>query len=361
MNAIGRSAVFLLLALAAAACAGATLSTEDVEAMQTDTSVPEILANVSADDGTDDDAEADDADPAADASDLAAQGETDGVVPPADTTQEGNPTTGAAGAPTPPTTTAGSSVSPEPATSETSSPAAVTSSTIGGATTPSAAPDADGFLPPGTALPSDAECEARVQAAGEVRAANVGPNSKRGGPALSGPEFERVTGNMSGTTDEILQWAACKWGLPADVARAQAATETWWRQGFLGDWTSTAADCAPGHSLGSDGRPGECPQSIGLLQIKYKFFQESFPGAADSTAYSVDYAYAVWRNCYEGRQGWLNDSERGRQYAAGDGWGCIGRWFAGQWYTQPATDYIGHVRDALDSKVWASADFIAEG
>ncbi len=166
---------------------------------------------------------------------------------------------------------------------------------------------------------------------------------------------------MTGTTDEIIQWASCKWGVPADVARAQAATETYWRQGFLGDWTTTAADCAPGHALGADGRADECPQSIGLLQIKYKFFKNAFPGAEQSTAYNVDYAYAVWRNCFEGGEQWLNDSPRGRDYAAGDGWGCIGRWFAGEWYTAPATNYISEVQERLDTRVWNSSDFLNHG
>src|SRR5207248_16357 len=32
--------------------------------------------------------------------------------------------------------------------------------------------------------------------------------------------FGRVTGNFTGTTDEIIQWAAAKWGLPDDIIRA---------------------------------------------------------------------------------------------------------------------------------------------
>ena len=29
----------------------------------------------------------------------------------------------------------------------------------------------------------------------------------------------RVTGNFTGTTDMILQWAACKWGIDEDIVR----------------------------------------------------------------------------------------------------------------------------------------------
>ncbi|MFW2382115.1 MAG: hypothetical protein ACN4GZ_10180, partial [Acidimicrobiales bacterium] len=262
----------------------------------------------------------------------------------------------APGSTTSPTTSDAEPGSTTESTSRITAPA-TTSTTI--STQPTV--DSDGFLPPGSALPTDDACRAQVQSAPEVRAANVQSNSRAGGPTLSGAEFGRVTGNMTGTTDEIIQWAACKWGLPADIVRAQAATETWWRQGFLGDWTETAADCAPGHSLGSDGKANECPQSIGILQIKYKFFKDAFPGASESTAYSLDYAYAVWRNCYEGRQTWLNDSERGREYAAGDGWGCIGRWYAGEWYTPRASNYISEVERRLTTRVWATSEFLSEG
>ena len=40
--------------------------------------------------------------------------------------------------------------------------------------------------------------------------------------------YRRVTGNFTGTTDEIIQWAACKWGIDEDIVRAQMAKESWW-------------------------------------------------------------------------------------------------------------------------------------
>ena len=49
--------------------------------------------------------------------------------------------------------------------------------------------------------------------------------------------------------------------------------------------------------------------------------------------------------------------ERGRQYAAGDAWGCIGRWFSGRWYTAAANDYIARVQDYLARRVWTTSDF----
>ena len=36
------------------------------------------------------------------------------------------------------------------------------------------------------------------------------------------------TGNFTGTTDEIIQWAACKWGFDENTLRAQVAKESYW-------------------------------------------------------------------------------------------------------------------------------------
>jgi hypothetical protein len=37
---------------------------------------------------------------------------------------------------------------------------------------------------------------------------------------------EQVTGNFTGTTTEIIQWAACKWGIDEDTIRADAVQES---------------------------------------------------------------------------------------------------------------------------------------
>ena len=40
--------------------------------------------------------------------------------------------------------------------------------------------------------------------------------------------FQGVSGNFYGTTDMILRWAACKWGIDEDVVRAEAVEESSW-------------------------------------------------------------------------------------------------------------------------------------
>lgn len=214
-----------------------------------------------------------------------------------------------------------------------------------------------GTLPPGSALPTDAECAARVRRTTEVRPDNTTANQTVGTQRMSGAYLNRVTGNFRGTTDEIIQWASCKWGFDEDVIRAQAAVESWWNQDTLGDWGTTADRCVPGHGIGVDGRPGECPETYGIMQTRYPYMPAAFPSAINSTAFNIDTGLAFRRRCFEGADTWLNDVERGRQYVAGDLWGCVGTWFAGRWYTNEAVSYINKVQGYLADRVWESGTF----
>jgi autotransporter family porin len=218
-----------------------------------------------------------------------------------------------------------------------------------------------GTLPPGAALPSSAQCAAQVRAAPpatELRPGNAAPNTTSG-RVLPGAKglLGRVDGAFTGTTEEILRWAACKWGVDEDLVKAQAAVESWWRMDTKGDWGTDPSRCAPGHNLGTDGTPGSCPESFGLLQVRYPFHKIAFSEAITSSALNVDYAYARWRECYVGEYTWLNSEERGSTYAAGDVWGCVGTWFAGRWHTAAADDYIAKVQDYLEQRIWTSAEF----
>jgi hypothetical protein len=222
-------------------------------------------------------------------------------------------------------------------------------------------------LPVGATLPSDAECAAAIKRRPENKRMNAGYNATRGSQTLPSNFISgdprgstiaaRVTGNFVGTTDEILQWAACKWGIDEDMVRAQAVAESWWHQTAKGDWTTNAANCAPGHGLGVDGQAGQCPESFGILQNRYPYEKGAWPGIDTSTAFNADTTYAIWRACYEGYEWWLNDVERGQQYAAGDAWGCAGRWFAGRWHTAAAEGYITTVKNNLSQRVWEQANF----
>lgn len=216
-------------------------------------------------------------------------------------------------------------------------------------------------LAPGASLPSSAQCAAWVNAVPappEVKGINAVPNATRG-QAVAGAtgRATRVDGNFTGTTEQILRWAACKWGIDEDSVKAQAVIESWWRMDTKGDRGTDPTRCAPGHGIGVDGFPGECPESWGLLQVRYPYNQVAFPYAITSSAFNADWAYAQWRSCFEGDLTWLNTVERGSDYAAGDAWGCFGTWFSGRWYTQGAKDYIARVQGTLAERTWTTANF----
>jgi hypothetical protein len=143
-----------------------------------------------------------------------------------------------------------------------------------------------------------------------------------------------VTGRFRGTTDEIIQWAAHKHGIGEDLFRAVAVKESWWRMETVGD-------------------NGD---SFGLMQIRRPY--HCCPRFAKrSTAFNADYWGAIIRSYFDGREGWLNTVERGREYRAGDIWGAAGAWFSGRWHTEPAEEYIRDVRRIKRERTWRRALF----
>ena len=147
----------------------------------------------------------------------------------------------------------------------------------------------------------------------------------------------RVSGNYRGTTDEILQWAARKWGFAPDVFRAVGVIESWWKMGAVGD----------------HGR------SYGLMQVK-RGPHCCYPLTRRSTAFNVDYFGAWLRSVYDGRARWLNGERRGERYRRGDLWGSVGVWYSGRWRYNNAS-YIHRVKKTVRKRVWKRAGFRAGG
>jgi hypothetical protein len=206
-----------------------------------------------------------------------------------------------------------------------------------------------GLAPVDTSLPrSDAYCASHVQTVAERIPANATANGDtppagtdfHWGPWVNGKNrglaanFAHVDGNFSGTTDEILEWAACKWGWSQDYAKAEAVVESHWQQSEVSD----------------DGL------SFGILQVRSSpaggvasanTGWGGYPWTEQSTALDADAQMAYLRACYDGDTPWL-----GNGYHAGDAWGCIGSWFSGDWYSAAADGYISQVQAALASQAW---------
>src|SRR2546430_6336764 len=133
------------------------------------------------------------------------------------------------------------------------------------------------ILPRGATLPGKTDCASRVhRSSWEPRPDNYGANHRV--PTAQqiatlapwGPDSGRdpkadalrrqITGNFTGTTDEIFQWAACKWGIDANLIRAESVQESSWHQSMRGDWTTDRSLCPSGSWDGTG-----CYQSYGIL------------------------------------------------------------------------------------------------
>lgn len=143
------------------------------------------------------------------------------------------------------------------------------------------------------------------------------------------PYKNHVTGRFRGTTDEILQWGARKWGFEPDLFRAVAVVESWWNMSTRGD-------------------NGD---SFGLMQVR-RPYHCCLPYMARSSAFNVDYYGGILSAYYHGKQSWLNTVPRGRLYVPGDLWGSVGVWASGRWHLGTSSWYVGMVRQRLREQTW---------
>lgn len=274
-----------------------------------------------------------------------------------------------------------------------------------------AGPDPDGYFttkPAGSwaRLPSDEVCARRVhRSAWEPRPSNVGPNHTRPQPAdvrrslSSRPRGDgrtydsrfntwllaRVSGQHTGTTDENIQWAACKWGISDNLLRAMAAAESTWFQGArhadgscvqkrgCGDMVKRPSAASRqfcdeldryGHDYAGDYGEGICPKTFSIIGVMA--WQDpdwgqmsnnqngTFPFSRDSTAFALDYAAAHLRGCMEGWITWLSNRDG---FSRGDVWGCVGVWYGGDWKIPAARQYTARVKTLMDERFWLQSGF----
>lgn len=210
-------------------------------------------------------------------------------------------------------------------------------------------------LPPHSMLPTDAQCAALIPVTPETVAQNSAANNF----ALAAADFgtfyahpfwftysipsytNRVLGDYSGSTDMILRWAACKWGIDEDVVRAQAWVESGWVEGGptytatnqagWGDKRTLQSQCQTPAWNGWLQPPGECWQSCGILQTKVFNFNV-WPAACASTAFNADFRMAYQHACMNGNgpSSFLSDIPVSGYPTYPNGttrqmlWGCMG-------------------------------------
>jgi len=234
-------------------------------------------------------------------------------------------------------------------------------------------------LPPHAALPSGTTCAMAVSKgiSWEPRPQNYAANHKvpkfvelvrfHLAPIKSSSmpitDFARVDGNFTGTTDQILRWGACKWGIDENVVRAEAVVESHWRQDDIGDISKDPSLCPPGRGFPGAWDGGSCQQSYGIMQIKFGDYG-GWPLSKDSTPFNVDFRLAHQRACMNGDIAYLaqqNPKGDYPRYPHGTTeqmmWGCMGDWYSGSWYDDGAINYIAEIKSALGDQTWAKPGF----
>jgi hypothetical protein len=285
----------------------------------------------------------------------------------------------------------------------TTTTAAVTTTTSG--TTTNNPPPAAGYFtlkPVGASLPSDADCAAQVhRSTWEPRPDNTKRNNimpdanavhasfaahpldSSYDPKINSVILPRVDGQFTGTTDEIFQWAACKWGLSDNLIRGIAVNESTWYQYetypagrcvfqySCGDMQTSSTPASIifcnelakyGYDYQKDFGSGICPHTfsiVGVMSYQDPSWGQmlnnqngTFPFNRDSTAFAVDYLGSYLRSCYEGMINWLA--------GPGDIIGCAGSWYSGDWYSSGAQNYINNFQNEINNLTWLKPGWFSD-
>lgn len=242
-------------------------------------------------------------------------------------------------------------------------------------------------LPPHASLPTEQQCASYIQATPETNSGNAVGNTTTPsaaelssfaaqpfwftyGPTSSYSSYtNNVDGNYTGSTDMILRWAACKWGIDENVVRAEAWVESGWTQSSptystlwppgWGDFQSSYSQCVTPAWNGWVSAIGGCYQSCGILMTKVADFNV-WPEACAGTAFNADFRMAMARACMDGNgESWYSSETPSAGYPYYPNgttdqllWGCMGAWYSGSWYDSGALWYISAVQSTLASKPW---------
>lgn len=124
------------------------------------------------------------------------------------------------------------------------------------------------------------------------------------------PYFRFVDGRdglRNPTTDELIQWAAHKWGIPENWLRAEYTVESYWNGFQLGDRASVSPSSYQRYPIAAR-IPGshDVYESMGITQVKW--IADNSVGAGteplrwESTAFNIDYQAATVRFYFDNPQ-----------------------------------------------------------
>ena len=228
------------------------------------------------------------------------------------------------------------------------------------------------WVAPGTAPLSDSAAAALVTHELETRPGNVTANDyvptsaqlqafysavKSNGETVvqSNPLDAYVTGRpglSNPSTDDLIQWAAHKWGIPEDWLRAEMVVESAWNQSELGDLTTVSSSWYSLYPPQAQASGSQVYQSMGISQIRWAPDGSDSAGTEplrwESTAFALDYLGATIRWYYDGDCSWC-----GSGYSAGQQWNSVGAWYEPYpWGNSGQQSYVQQVQTALTNRTW---------
>jgi hypothetical protein len=207
-----------------------------------------------------------------------------------------------------------------------------------------------------------------------------------------------VDGQYTGTTEMIIRWAACKWGIDEDMIRAQATAEqgTWIQWNAGGDERKSMNQCQAGNNPDHNSTnlwgyliSNACYQSWSIWQTKVVYSSPNigawttWPAINESTAFAADHRFASQRSCMNGDQSgyfkgkgiaetYLTDVENAKtgpyeqsphrlwnpvtdKYATNVeyiAFACLSSHFSGGWMDAGAQSYLRIVLNHWSNKDW---------
>jgi hypothetical protein len=206
-----------------------------------------------------------------------------------------------------------------------------------------------------------------VPTAAEIRRYRDSRTSQ-GVPVLQFNPYLRYVDGRAGmrhpSTDDLIQWAAHKWGIPEDWLRAEYVVESHWNQFNLGDKATVSPRWY--HLYPYQSRipnTSNVYQSLGIAQVKWTPDGSVEPGTEplrwESTAFNVDGQAAKIRFYYDNPSG-ARSSWGDSSYAPCEKWRSIGGWYSPYpWGSAGQAGYIATVRATLHGHEWTSASFLA--
>ena len=165
------------------------------------------------------------------------------------------------------------------------------------------------------------------------------------------------------STDDLIQWAAHKWGIPANWLRAEYISESYWNQFQLGDDTRVSSRWY--HLYPYQSRIPHTTnvyQSLGIAQVRWTPNGSLGPGTEplrwESTAFNVDEQASRVRFYYDNPSG-ARSSWGDATYVPCQEWRSIGGWYRPYpWGNAAQADYIRSAQEHLSGHDWLSAGFL---